>query len=82
MSQSSNQKLIENLQKELINLQGTILEVFSKTGKVRFPSWKFPDKLSCDLDMVALLGQYDFVDEDWALNQDSHTVLLELVIDR
>ncbi|XP_008330687.2 opioid-binding protein/cell adhesion molecule isoform X1 [Cynoglossus semilaevis] len=32
--------------------------------------------------MVALLGQYDFVDEDWALNQDSHTVLLELVIDR
>ncbi|XP_058482640.1 coiled-coil domain-containing protein 157-like isoform X2 [Solea solea] len=82
MSQSLDcQGSIENLQKELTDLQGAILDVFSRTGRVRFPSWKFPDRLSCDLDMVALLEQYDFVDGDGAFNEHSHTVLLELVID-
>ncbi|KAG7515860.1 hypothetical protein JOB18_017497 [Solea senegalensis] len=82
MSQSLDcQGSIENLQKELTDLQGAILDVFSRTGRVRFPSWKFPDRLSCDLDMVALLEQYDFVDGDGAFNEHSHMVLLELVID-
>ncbi|KAM9360694.1 coiled-coil domain-containing protein 157 [Symphorus nematophorus] len=76
------QDCIESLRKDLVDLQGAILDVFSRTGPVRFSSWKFPDKLSCNLDMVALLEQYDFVDGEDASNQHSHIVLLELVIDR
>ncbi|XP_071338493.1 coiled-coil domain-containing protein 157 isoform X2 [Trachinotus anak] len=76
------QDCIESLRKDLVDLQGAILDVFSRAGPVRFPSWKFPDKLSCNLDMVALLEQYDFVDGEDAFNQHSHIVLLELMIDR
>ncbi|XP_029960399.1 coiled-coil domain-containing protein 157 [Salarias fasciatus] len=73
---------IESLRKDLVDLQGAILEVFSRTGPVRFPSWKFPDKLSCHLDMLALMERYDFIDGEDTFNQHSHIVLLELVIDR
>ncbi|KAK2902362.1 coiled-coil domain-containing protein 157 isoform X2 [Channa argus] len=76
------QECIESLRKDLVDLQGAILDVFSRTGPVRFSSWKFPDKLSCNLDMVALLEQYDFVDGEDTFNQHSHVVLLELVVDR
>nr|XP_019961000.1 PREDICTED: coiled-coil domain-containing protein 157 [Paralichthys olivaceus] len=76
------QDCIESLRGDLVDLQGAILDVFSRTGPLRVPSWKFPDKLSCNLDMVALLGQYDFVDGESEFNQHSHIVLLELVIDR
>ncbi|KAM4616842.1 coiled-coil domain-containing protein 157 [Polymixia lowei] len=76
------QDCVESLRRDLIDLQGAILEVFSRTGPVRHPSWKFPDKLSCDLDLVSLLEQYDFVDGDDEYNQYSHIVLLELMIDR
>lgn len=77
-----HQDCIERLQKDLVDLQGAVLDVFSRTGPVRVPSWKFPDKLSCHLDMVSLLDEYDFVDGDGASNQHSRVVLLELVIDR
>ncbi|XP_070690399.1 coiled-coil domain-containing protein 157 [Pempheris klunzingeri] len=76
------QDCVDSLRKDLVDLQGAILDVFSRTGPVRFSSWKFPDKLSCNLDMAALLEQYDFVDGEDAFNQHSHIVLLELVIDR
>ncbi|XP_029296326.1 coiled-coil domain-containing protein 157 [Cottoperca gobio] len=76
------QDCIESLRKDVVDLQGAVLDVFSRTGPVRFTSWKFPDKLSCHLDMVALLEQYDFVDGEDAFNQHSHIVLLELVVDR
>ncbi|KAK9522475.1 hypothetical protein VZT92_018936 [Zoarces viviparus] len=76
------QDCIESLQRDVVDLQGAILDVFSRTGPVRFSSWKFPDKLSCHLDMGTLLEQYDFVDGEDAFNQHSHIVLLELVIDR
>ncbi|XP_059193946.1 coiled-coil domain-containing protein 157-like [Centropristis striata] len=76
------QDCIESLRKDVVDLQGAILDVFSRTGPVRFSSWKFPDKLSCNLDMLALLEQYDFADGEDAFNQHSHIVLLELVIDR
>lgn len=77
-----SQDCIESLRRDLVDLQGATLDVFSRTGPVRFSSWKFPDKLSCNLDMVALLGKYDFTDGDEAFSQHSHIVLLELVIDR
>uniref|UniRef100_A0A8C6UZD4 Coiled-coil domain containing 157 n=1 Tax=Neogobius melanostomus TaxID=47308 RepID=A0A8C6UZD4_9GOBI len=62
------QDCIESLRKDLVDLQGAILD--------------FPDKLSCNLDMVALLDRYDFIDGEDTFNQHSHIVLLELVIDR
>nr|XP_023990789.1 coiled-coil domain-containing protein 157 [Salvelinus alpinus] len=76
------QDCVESLRRDLIDIQGAVLDVFSRTGPVRFPSWKFPDKLSCNLDLVSLLEQYDFVDGEEEFNQHSHIVLLELVIDR
>ena len=76
------QDCIDSLRKDLTDLQGAVVEVFSQTGYVRFPSWKFPDKLSCSLDMVELLDQFDFVEGDEEFSQHSHIVLLELVIDR
>ncbi|XP_042276939.1 coiled-coil domain-containing protein 157 [Thunnus maccoyii] len=77
-----SQDCIDSLRKDIVDLQGAILDVFSRTGPVRFSSWKFPDKLSCNLDMVTLLEQYDFVEGEDAFNQHSHIVLLELMIDR
>ncbi|KAM9391506.1 coiled-coil domain-containing protein 157 [Pholidichthys leucotaenia] len=76
------QDCIENIRKDLVDLQAAILDVFSRTGPVRFSSWKFPDKLSCNLDMVVLLERYDFANGEDAFNQHSHVVLLELMIDR
>ncbi|KAL0979491.1 hypothetical protein UPYG_G00185810 [Umbra pygmaea] len=76
------QDCVESLRKDLVDLQGTVLDVFSRTGPVRFPSWKFPDKLSCNLDLVSLLEQYDYTDGEEEFNQHSNIVLLELVIDR
>ncbi|KAM7326110.1 hypothetical protein ACRRTK_014588 [Alexandromys fortis] len=76
------QACMDSLRKDLTDLQGTIVDVFSHAGPVRFPSWKFPDRVACDLDMVALLEHYDHVPGDPEFTQLSHAVLLELVIDR
>ncbi|XP_054629155.1 coiled-coil domain-containing protein 157 isoform X3 [Dunckerocampus dactyliophorus] len=81
MSQLLGRKdCIESLQKDVADLQVAILDVFSTTGQVRVFSWKFPDKLSSNLDLD--LEQYDFMDGEDEFNQHSHVVLLELVIDR
>lgn len=77
-----SQACMDSLRKDLTDLQGTIVDVFSRAGPVRFPSWKFPDRVACDLDMVALLEHYDHVPGDPEFTQLSHAVLLELVIDR
>ncbi|KAG1951007.1 coiled-coil domain-containing protein [Pimephales promelas] len=76
------QDCIDSLRRDLIDLQGAVLDVFSKTGPVRFPSWKFPDKLSYNLDLVSLLEEYDYVDGEEEFSQHSHIVLLELLMDR
>ncbi|KAM4577929.1 coiled-coil domain-containing protein 157 [Fundulus diaphanus] len=73
---------IKSLRKDLVDIQSAIVDVVSRTGPVRYTSWKFPDKLACNLDMVALLEEYDFVNGEDAYNQHSHIVLLELVVDR
>ncbi|CAI9157305.1 unnamed protein product [Rangifer tarandus platyrhynchus] len=73
---------MDSLRKDLTDLQGAIVDVFSRAGPVRFPSWKFPDRVACDLDMVALLEHYDHVPGDPEFTQLAHAVLLELVIDR
>ncbi|XP_021576836.2 coiled-coil domain-containing protein 157 isoform X1 [Ictidomys tridecemlineatus] len=77
-----SQSCMDSLRKDLTDLQGAIVDVFSRAGPVRFPSWKFPDRVACDLDMVALLEHYDHVPDDPEFTQLSHAVLLELVIDR
>ncbi|XP_061458373.1 coiled-coil domain-containing protein 157 isoform X2 [Rhineura floridana] len=77
-----NQNCMDSLQKDITDLQGTVISVFSRAGAVRYPSWKFPDKVSCDLDLVALLERYDFAENDPELTHHSHVILLELVIDR
>ncbi|XP_060048803.1 coiled-coil domain-containing protein 157 isoform X4 [Erinaceus europaeus] len=73
---------MDSLRTDLTDLQGAIVDVCSRTGPVRVPSWKFPDRVACDLDMAALLEHYDHVPGDPEFTQLSHTVLLELVIDR
>ncbi|XP_066500735.1 coiled-coil domain-containing protein 157 [Hoplias malabaricus] len=76
------QDCVESLRRDVIDLQEAVLDVCSRTGPVRVSSWKFPDKLSCNLDLVQLLQEYDYTEGDTEFNQHSHVVLLELVIDR
>ncbi|NXT90909.1 CC157 protein, partial [Anhinga rufa] len=73
---------MESLRADLRDLQAAIADVSSRAGAVRFPSWKFPDKVSCELDLAALLERYDYAESDPDFSQHSHAVLLELVIDR
>ncbi|XP_069070729.1 coiled-coil domain-containing protein 157 isoform X4 [Pleurodeles waltl] len=74
--------VMDSLRKDIMDLQGAIIDIFSRVGALRYPSWKFPDKVSCDLDLVTLLERYDHVEGDAEFTQHSHVVLLELVIDR
>lgn len=74
--------VMDSLRKDIMDLQGAIIDVFSRVGALRYPSWKFPDKVSCDLDLVTLLERYDHVEGDPEFTQHSHVALLELVIDR
>ncbi|NXS78672.1 CC157 protein, partial [Erpornis zantholeuca] len=73
---------MESLRADLRDLQIAIADVSSRAGTVRFPSWKFPDKVSCDLDMSVLLQRYRHSDSDPVFSQHAHVVLLELLIDR
>ncbi|XP_043831668.1 coiled-coil domain-containing protein 157 isoform X1 [Dromiciops gliroides] len=77
-----SQSCMDSLRKDITDLQGAIVDVFSRAGAVRFPSWKYPDQVSCDLDLVSLLEHYDHVEGNPEFTQLSHVVLLELVIDR
>ncbi|XP_017941146.1 coiled-coil domain-containing protein 157 [Manacus vitellinus] len=73
---------MESLRADLQDLQAAIADVTSRAGAVRFPSWKFPDKVSCDLDVSLLLQQYRHSESEPEFSQHSHVVLLELLIDR
>ncbi|NXU10191.1 CC157 protein, partial [Pardalotus punctatus] len=73
---------MESLRADLRDLQAAIADVSSRAGAVRFPSWKFPDKVSCYLDMSVLLHRYRHSDSEPEFSQHAHVVLLELVIDR
>ncbi|XP_027759649.1 coiled-coil domain-containing protein 157 isoform X2 [Empidonax traillii] len=73
---------MESLRADLQDLQAAIADVTSRAGAVRCPSWKFPDKMSCDLDMALLLQRYKHSESEPEFSQHSHVVLLELLIDR
>lgn len=65
----------------MTDLQASIVDVFSRTGPVQSPSWKYPDKIAADLDLTDLLEVYDW-SEDEEERQVAHISLLELLIDR
>ncbi|XP_063029022.1 coiled-coil domain-containing protein 157 [Melospiza melodia melodia] len=73
---------MESLRADLRDLQAAIADVCSRAGAVRFPSWKFPDKVSCELDIAVLLQRYRHSDSEPEFSQHAHVVLLELLIDR
>ncbi|NWT58686.1 CC157 protein, partial [Erythrocercus mccallii] len=73
---------MESLRADLRDLQAAIADVGSRAGAVRFPSWKFPDKVSCELDIPLLLQRYRHSAGEPEFSQHAHVVLLELLIDR
>ncbi|NXO30962.1 CC157 protein, partial [Cisticola juncidis] len=73
---------MESLRADLRDLQATIADVCSRAGPVRFPSWKFPDREACELDLAVLLQRYRHSDSEPEFSQHAHVVLLELLIDR
>lgn len=76
-----NEAILESLKQDVTDLQWAIGEIVSRIGPVQQPSWKFPDKLSCDLDIEDLLDLYSYSD-DAEECQVAHIALYELVIDR
>lgn len=73
---------LESLKQDVLDMQGTVLEVFDRLHeKVHTPSWKFPDRMACDIPIDELLNIYRFSKEK-EHSQMSHIVLFELVIDR
>ncbi|XP_033923888.1 coiled-coil domain-containing protein 157 isoform X6 [Melopsittacus undulatus] len=77
-----HQGCMESLRADLRDLQAAIADVSSRAGAVRVPSWKFPDQVSCELDVAALLERYRYSPGEPEVSQHGHVVLLELLIDR
>ncbi|NWX00792.1 CC157 protein, partial [Caloenas nicobarica] len=73
---------MESLRADLRDLQAAIGDVWARAGPVRFPSWKFPDRVSCELDVPALLERYSHRHGDPRFSRHAHVALLELLIDR
>ncbi|NXW58565.1 CC157 protein, partial [Eurystomus gularis] len=73
---------MESLRADLRDLQAAIADVSSRAGAVRFPSWKFPDRVAWELDVPELLEHYSYTESDPEFTQHSHVVLLELLVDR
>ena len=73
---------IESLRGDIFDLQSAVADVLSRVGpSASFRSWKYPDKLSTDVDIAELLETYVY-SEDEEERQIAHVVLMELVIDR
>lgn len=72
---------LDSLTRDVMDIHSTAVDVMSRTGPVRFPSWKYPDKLSCELDISELLELYCYSQDDDHCKL-SHIILFELVIDR
>ena len=76
-----SQNCLESLARDIADIQTTINDGTEKIEPLLTQSWKFPDKLSNELDIDDLLSTYSF-SKDGDLNRLSHIVLFELVIDR
>ncbi|XP_066303806.1 coiled-coil domain-containing protein 157-like isoform X2 [Branchiostoma lanceolatum] len=79
-----SQFCLDSLHNDVLDVQAAVMEVFSRVGPVRYPSWKFPDKISCDINIEELLQRFQYSEEqdDMEDNQVAHIMLFELVIDR
>ncbi|XP_035691862.1 coiled-coil domain-containing protein 157-like isoform X2 [Branchiostoma floridae] len=79
-----SQFCLDSLHNDVLDVQAAVMEVFSRVGPVRYPSWKFPDKISCDINIEKLLERFQYSEEQEDLedNQVAHIMLFELVIDR
>ena len=76
-----SESCLGSLARDINDVQRTIQDIMMKVGPVRIPSWKYPDKVSCELDIDELLERYSFSkDTDHA--RMSHIILFELLIDR
>ncbi|XP_078489983.1 coiled-coil domain-containing protein 157-like [Ciona intestinalis] len=76
-----SQYCIESLTRDIKDIQGTLAEVGSRVGQVKYQSWKFPDKLSVDVDVDGVLEDCEFK-QDEEDNQVTHVTLYDLLIDR
>ena len=72
---------LESLARDIEDIQVTIKDGVEKVGPLHVYSWKFPDKLSGELDVNELLSTYTHSNDD-DFNRLAHIVLFELVIDR
>lgn len=77
-----NRLCMENLQSDIQDVQWIINDVSSRTGPIKLSSWKFPDKLSWELDTEELLQTYGYAPDETEENQVAHIALYELLIDR
>lgn len=76
-----SQACLESLEQDITDVQTTVLDLLSRVGPVQSPSWKYPDKIACELDIEELLERYSHSnDEDHC--KLSHIILFELLIDR
>lgn len=72
---------LESLKQDVNDVQATVGDLLSRVGPVQSPSWKYPDKIACELDIEELLERYSYSnDEDHC--KLSHIILFELLIDR
>lgn len=72
---------LDSLSQDVSDIQSVVMDITSRAGPVRSPSWKYPDKISSELDIDELLEMYCH-SEDQDHCKLSHIVLFELVIDR
>ncbi|XP_076452425.1 uncharacterized protein LOC143288046 [Babylonia areolata] len=77
-----NQLCMESLQTDIQDVQWTINDISSRMGPLDVSSWKFPDKLSWEIDIEQLLEMYSFDEDEKEENQVAHIALYELLIDR
>lgn len=76
-----SQACLESLKQDVTDIQTTVMDLLSRVGSVRSPSWKYPDKISSELDIEELLERYSYSNDDDHCKL-SHIILFELLIDR
>ena len=76
-----SQACLDSLRQDISDVQTTVMDLLSRVGPIRSPSWKYPDKISCELDIDELLERYSFSSDD-DHSKLSHIILFELLIDR
>lgn len=77
-----NKVCVDNLRKDLDDVHQVLGNLTSRLGPVNFTSWKFPDKLSTEIDIADFLDMCEYDKNFPEENKISHLMLLELIVDR